>query len=307
LNYTASHEDAPPQSKEDIMKDEHSAHTPVYKPISVAQMIEVDRLMTEEYGIGLLQMMENAGRSLGELSRRLLGGNADGRKIVVLVGKGNNGGGGMVAARHLANAGARIALALSAAPAELGAVPEHQLRILRKMGVDGADRTASPEDLPDLVSSADLVIDALIGYSLHGAPREPVASFIRAANSRGSRDKPLALNEANGEVGLPAKPGTAGSGVHIVALDIPSGLSGDTGGAYEPCVRAQATLTLAWPKIGLLKETAKPYVGDLYLADISVPAAVYEALGVKPGPLFSEGAIVTVREAGDGWKVIPWR
>ncbi len=247
-----------------------------HKPITVTQMVEVDRLMIEEYGIELIQMMENAGRTLGELVRRLLGGSVAGRKIVVLVGKGNNGGGGMVAARHLANAGAYVTLALSASPSELGRVPEHQHRILERMDLENTGKATSPNDLPGLLSGADMVIDALIGYSLHGAPREPIVSFIKAANE---------------------------SAAPVVSLDIPSGLDGDTGVAYEPCLRAGATLTLAWPKAGLLKPTAKPYVGELYLADISVPTAVYRALGVEPGPLFSEGPLVWVRTTHDDWEV----
>ncbi len=220
-------------------------------------------------------MMENAGRTLAELARELLGGSTEALKIVVLVGKGNNGGGGMVAARHLANAGAQVTLAMSAPPTNLGQVPEDQHKILANMGLRGTERAASSDELPSLVADADLIVDALIGYSLRGSPREPVASFIRAAN---------------------------GGSALTVALDIPSGLNGDTGAAHEACVRAQATLTLAWPKAGLLEQAAAPYVGDLYLADISVPAEVYKAVGVEPGPLFSRSPIVRVRPVQDGWE-----
>ncbi len=76
------------------------------QPISVSQMRKVDRLMVEEYGIMLLQMMENAGRSLFMTARRMLGGSTAGRRVVVPAGQGNNGGGGLVAARYLAKAGA---------------------------------------------------------------------------------------------------------------------------------------------------------------------------------------------------------
>lgn len=69
--------------------------------LTTVQMAEVDRLMIEEYGILLIQMMENAGRNLAEQARRMLGGGLAGHRIVVLCGRGHNGGGGMVAARHL--------------------------------------------------------------------------------------------------------------------------------------------------------------------------------------------------------------
>ncbi|MDP9382173.1 MAG: NAD(P)H-hydrate epimerase [Chloroflexota bacterium] len=245
------------------------------RPISVADMIEVDRLMVNEYGITLLQMMENAGRSLAATARRMLGGSTAGRRVLVLVGKGNNGG-GLVAARHLANAGAHVTVALAVEPGELGEVPGRQLHTLRRMGIDGSDRATSQDNLSVLLPHTDLVLDALVGYSLSGAPREPVAGFIRAANA---------------------------APVPRLSLDIPSGLDGDSGIPRDPCLRADATLTLAWPKVGLLSENARPYVGDLYLADIGVPDPVYRALGVDRGQVFARGPIVGVEVQGADWQV----
>jgi NAD(P)H-hydrate epimerase len=91
--------------------------------LTTEQMIEVDRLMIEEYGILLIQMMENAGRNLAEQARRMVGGELTGRRIVVLCGRGNNGGGGMVAARHLNNRGAMVEVVLAGDPAGLKEVP----------------------------------------------------------------------------------------------------------------------------------------------------------------------------------------
>ena len=248
------------------------------RPISVADMVEVDRLMIEEYGITLLQMMENAGRSLAATGRRMFGGSTAGRRVLVLVVKGNNGGGGLVAARHLANAGAHVTVALAAEPGELGEVPGLQLGILQRMGIDGSDSSRSSEDLTALLTGTDLVLDALVGYSLQGAPREPVASFIRAAND---------------------------AAVLRLSLDVPSGLDGDSGIPQEPCFRAATTLTLAWPKTGLLTEAARPYVGDLYLADIGVPEAVYRGVSVERGPIFARGPIVRAEVRDRNWRVIP--
>lgn len=246
-----------------------------YPAISVADMVEVDRLMVHVYGIALVQMMENAGRSLATLGRHLLGGDAAGRKVVVLAGKGNNGGGGLAAARHLANAGAEVSVALAAAPMELGEAPEVQLGALVHMGIKGTDLPFAAAQLKQILGDADLIVDALIGYSLRGAPREPIASFIRAANA---------------------------ASVPILSLDIPSGLNGDTGLPSKPTVGARATLTLAWPKIGLLSSTAQPFVGHTYLSDIGVPASVYRAVGVDPGAIFSRGPVVEVRRVGNGWE-----
>ena len=153
------------------------------KPVTVAQMVEVDRLVVQDFGITLVQMMENAGRGLAELARVLLGGSVGGRKVVVLAGKGNNGGGGLVAARHLANAGARVSVALASAPGELGEVPEHQRRVLARMAVEASSQRTTADTLARILEGADLILDALVGYSLQGAPREPIAGFIRAANA----------------------------------------------------------------------------------------------------------------------------
>ena len=108
--------------------------------LSTDQMVEVDRLMIEEYQISLVQMMENAGRNLAELARQMLGGTVAEKHIAVLSGAGNNGGGGLAAARHLHNWGAKIGLELAYDPARLKDVPARQWRILGTMGIEPHDR-----------------------------------------------------------------------------------------------------------------------------------------------------------------------
>jgi NAD(P)H-hydrate epimerase len=251
-----------------------------FLPINVAQMREVDRLMVETYGIALLQMMENAGRSLATVARAHLGGTVAGTRVVVLAGTGNNGGGGLVAARHLANAGAEVRVALTQPPPLPGTVPEHQRQALERMGIVGSDQATGPETLSALLTQADLVLDSLIGYSLHGAPRELAASMIRAANA---------------------------ARTPCVALDLPSGLDGDEGMPADPTIQATCTLTLAWPKAGLLTPAARPFVGELLLADISVPATVYHAVGVERGNLFAAGPVVRISSTTPGWEAEAWR
>jgi hypothetical protein len=124
--------------------------------LSVEQMREVDRIMVEELGISLVRMMENAGRSLAQVARKLLGGDTAGRSILVLAGPGGNGGGGLVAARHLAGAGAQVAVALSGAAEGFAPVPAEQLAIARQLAIP------IHEDL-DSLGEAELVIDALLG------------------------------------------------------------------------------------------------------------------------------------------------
>jgi NAD(P)H-hydrate epimerase len=224
--------------------------------ITTEEMIEVDRLMIDHYGISLFQMMENAGSHLADLAMNLMT-NSPHQKIVILCGGGNNGGGGMVAARHLHNRGMDVKTRLIAKSDHLKEVPLHQWEILQKIGLQSAE----VEDF----CNADLILDALIGYGITGNPHGEVAEWILKANQ---------------------------SEVPILSLDVPSGLNATTGHPGEPCIRATTTLTLALPKEGLLKETAKGFVGDLYLADISVPSELYRRLGLEIGPIFTLNTIV---------------
>src|SRR5262245_22407338 len=212
--------------------------------LSVEQMREVDRIMVEELGISLVRMMENAGRSLAQVARELLGGDIAGRSIVVLAGPGGNGGGGLVAARHLTVAGARVAIALSAPGARFAAVPAEQLAIARELAIP-VHETSDPPGEPELV------VDALLGYSQRGEPRGQAAELIRWSAGR-----------------------------RVLALDVPSGLELVGGTLHAPHVSAEATMTLAAPKTALAGPDAAGAVGRLLLADISVPALVYERLGL---------------------------
>ena len=225
--------------------------------ITTDQMMEVDRLMIEEYGIALMQMMENAGSHLASLAIQLMKGSSAKKKAVVLCGGGNNGGGGMAAARHLHNRGVEIKIRLATKPENLKEIPSHQWNILQKLKLQSAE-TAD-------LAKADLIIDALIGYGIRGNPQGEAAEWILRANH---------------------------SGAPILSLDLPSGLDATSGQPGEPCIRAAATLTLALPKEGLLKESAKGFVGDLYLADIGVPPELYRRLGLRIGPIFTQDTIV---------------
>lgn len=136
-----------------------------WEPVTAAQMLEVDRIMTDELGVDLLQMMENAGAHLAELAIDRFAPDT----VTVLAGTGGNGGGGLTAARHLANRGVAVSVALSQPPRPRTAA-EHQLEIVRRMGL-----TTTVVDVP---AEADLIIDALIGYSLDGAPTGRAADLI---------------------------------------------------------------------------------------------------------------------------------
>jgi NAD(P)H-hydrate epimerase len=241
--------------------------------LTTAQMIEVDRAMMEDFRIELIQMMENAGRNLAHLAReRFFGGDPRGKKVVVLAGTGGNGGGALVCARRLHNYGAQVQVYVTKpiadfrrCPPGYTPIPAHQLGILRRMKV--------PVALAEAVANAsqpDLIVDGVIGYSLKGAPRGPAADLIRWANAQG---------------------------IPILALDAPSGVDTTTGTVFDPAIRATATMTLALPKEGLRAPGVEALVGELYLADISVPPELYAepALGIEVGNLFAENDIIRLR------------
>lgn len=238
--------------------------------VSVAQMSEVDRLAVEEFGIDLLQMMEQAGSHLAEAARDLLGGDLAGRRIVVAVGPGNNGGGGLAAARHLANRGAIVRSVLARPALRLSEAGRHQLATLLAMQVSCCVATFDLGDaeLAGVLANADLVIDALLGYNGSAAPRDEIARIVDAIE---------------------------GSGRPVLSLDLPTGVDADTGEAAGVAVRATATMTLALPKIGLLSHEAAGHVGDLSVADIGLPAALYARLGIDVGAPFATGRLVRLR------------
>lgn len=231
--------------------------------VTVDQMREVDRLLEEEYGILLVQTMENAGRGLAELaiSRFLESGSPKGR-VLVLAGTGGNGGGGLVCARHLHNWGVEIVIFITAPHSSFRKVPAIQLGIVTRLRVPVTHYVEGAR-LP----SADLIIDAVIGYSLRGAPKGEAADLISDANAHGAP---------------------------ILSLDIPSGLDATTGAIYKPAIEATATLTLALPKTGLQTQAGLRHAGEVYLGDIGVPPQLYArpTLGLAVGPIFEKGGIV---------------
>jgi NAD(P)H-hydrate epimerase len=227
-------------------------------PLTTKQMAEVDRLMIEVFKISLLQMMENAGRNLADLAQ-MLTNHIDSPTFLILSGSGNNGGGGLAAGRHLINRGLSIDVTHIKKIDQLKETPKHQWDILSRMGINNTEN-------PNL-ENYDLIIDAMVGYGLKGKPGGSLADWIGKIN----------------ETSTP-----------VLSLDVPSGLDATKGIPVGICTKAIATLTLALPKTGLLTEEAKPFVGDLYLADISVPEKLYQLMGLQVGAIFRESRIIKI-------------
>jgi NAD(P)H-hydrate epimerase len=208
--------------------------------VTAAEMREVDRIAIEETGPSLLQMMENAGANLASLAIERLGRGWQEAQVLVLAGQGGNGGGGLCAARHLTNRGLDVFACISD-PERLHPATTLQRQILAAAG----GREIGAADLDGF--RPDLVLDALLGYSLTGAPRGRAAELIAWAN---------------------------GQTAPVLSLDLPSGVDATTGVAPGVAVRAAWTLTLALPKPGIASDLA----GELYLADIGIPAPVLRRL-----------------------------
>lgn len=230
--------------------------------VTADQMAIIDRLMDDHYGVAPVQLMEVAGMAIAGFARTLLAGLPTGQqRVVVLAGTGGNGGDALVAARFLHGWGVEVTVVLSRHPQNYHGLAGSHL--------DTADRL----DIPILAGAtlaslppADLLIDGLLGFSTTRPPSDTVANLIGLAN--------------------------ACDAVRL-AIDVPSGLNATTGEAYEPCLRADLTLTLALAKTGLLNLRAAPYVGNLALADIGVPPAAYLQLGVDvPTDLFARHGII---------------
>jgi NAD(P)H-hydrate epimerase len=214
--------------------------------VTAAEMRAVDRAAVEAIGLDLRRMMEHAGRGLAEavLDVRLSDG-SDGH-VAVLAGNGGNGGGGLACARHLANRDLPVRVVLDRDPAALDGVTAEQLRILEAMDVS----IGSPDGDAEVDAALDgLVVDALIGYGLTGAPRGAAAELIEAAGDTAET---------------------------VVSLDVPSGTDATTGETPGAAVEPDHTVTLALPKTGLAA-----IGGDLRLVDLSIPATVYDRLDTE--------------------------
>ena len=210
--------------------------------LTTAQMREVDRIAMQETGPNLFQMMENAGCNLAEMALDSLGEDWQQPRVVVLAGTGGNGGGGITAARHLANRGVRVELCM-AMPDKLSEIAAWQRKIFQST----AGKVVEFNRLDS--KKVGLILDALIGYGLESAPQGVFAEMILWAN---------------------------GTGAPIISLDVPSGMDSTTGRTPGEFIRPFSTMTLALPKSGL----AQSQIGELVLADIGIPQETYQRIGV---------------------------
>jgi NAD(P)H-hydrate epimerase len=199
-----------------------------------------DRHAIEEIGIPAVVLMENAGRGAAEV---LFAQGIHGA-VVLCCGKGNNGGDGLVMARHLLNWGVRAQVFLFARPEELSADAAIQWRIVQHLPIPtqvGLDETRLQAEL----RSAEWVVDALFGTGLAGPVRAPFERIIAYINACAAQ---------------------------VLAVDIPSGLDADTGVPLGAAVRARHTVTFVAPKLGYANPLAAEWLGQVHVADIGLAA-----------------------------------
>lgn len=212
-------------------------------------MRRIDRLATEQYGIPSILLMENAGRGIAELVLREY---PDCKKVLVLCGKGNNGGDGFVAARHLFNHGLKVHIILAADPDALSKDAGTNYRIVTHLGItvttirDGDDFHRKITS----ISAHDLIIDALLGIGITSDVREPLKTIIDWTNRNGNP---------------------------VVAVDIPSGLESDTGEILGDAIKADRTATLGRPKNGLFQNDGPKYSGTVDVLNISLPPVLLDS------------------------------
>jgi NAD(P)H-hydrate epimerase len=219
------------------------------KLITVAEMQQAER----ECGVPVEQLMENAGLAVAQEAWLMLGELVD-RRILVLCGPGNNGGDGLVAARHLNDWGAEVAVYL------LKERPQGDANFAALAGRNIPVAVASADSeyaaLTEWLAASELVIDALLGTGAARAIEGPLAGVLeRLADARARH--------------IPPK---------LIAVDLPTGLNADSGAADRLAVAADETVAFGWSKVGLHIAPGSSLSGRVEVVDIGIPHEFGEAI-----------------------------
>lgn len=240
---------------EDIEKDSGFEHRPV---LDVADVAKLEQAIAAD-GTSLAELMERAGNAVADEVQAQLSCPAP---VVVLCGTGNNGGDGWVCARALAQAGWPVTLVAPRAAEALTAEPAHSAALKALAAAQTNQLPLTVLVAPDAnhleleLNEAHCIVDAILGTGFSGTEvREPYATWIRLANQR--RESASSRKQVEHNVAT-----------RIVAADVPSGMSAQTGLAAQPCIHADATVTMIVYKTGLVKPEAAHYTGTMKLAPL---------------------------------------
>jgi ADP-dependent NAD(P)H-hydrate dehydratase / NAD(P)H-hydrate epimerase len=247
--------------------------------VTSEQMRSIDYHTIQHIGIPAAVLMENAGRAVAEEVRKLImaKGSPNPKPWLILIGKGNNGGDGIVAARQLAQMNVKADLLYAIDPLMLKGDAALQRDIAECLGI--ASSTYAPGAVHWHAYSG--IVDGLLGTGSSGTPREPYAALIQEAN----------------ESGLP-----------IVSIDIPSGMNANTGEVSGQSIRATVTVALAFAKIGLYQYPGADYAGEVIVRPIGIPEAlagkfeVNSALSDRASVLRRFGYDLPLARPGDAHK-----
>ncbi len=218
--------------------------------VKADEMKRLDREAIEILGIPGIVLMENAARGVSEVIYR----NVSGTSAVIVCGKGNNGGDGLAVARNLYNLGYDVEVVITAEIDELKGDARTNAEILSKLPVPVhvVKEENRLVEVYSLLKEADFVVDAIFGTGLSKPAEGFYASLIEIINKGAKK---------------------------IVSVDIPSGLSSDTGEVIGPHISADLTVTFAFPKVAHVMPPACYYVGELFVVDISIPEDIPFLLG----------------------------
>lgn len=218
-------------------------------------MNSIDSHAINRLGIPGIVLMENAALRVVEAAADMLGG-LDGRTIVLLTGKGNNGGDALAAARHLHNRGALCTIFLLFSGSDIRGDAAVNLGIIEKMGLQTIEliEDAQLSVLRNSIREAELVVDGIFGTGLKGVLKGISASVIETVNC---------------------------SGKPVLSIDIPSGVCGQTGKITGSCINASRTVTFCLPKAGLAVHPGCDHTGRLDVVDIGIPLQSVEQSGIK--------------------------
>jgi NAD(P)H-hydrate epimerase len=220
--------------------------------LNSAQMRDADRRTIDEIGIPAIVLMENAGRQVVAAMEATFEDLAD-SSVAVLCGRGNNGGDGFVVARTLLQRGVDVSVFVVGALADIRGDARTNLEVLGRLGlsvVEIADGQAWELHFSE-ISTSDVIVDALFGTGLKTPLQGMLETVVADVNA---------------------------SGIPVVSVDLPSGMSADTHELIGDCITATVTITLGAPKIPLVLPPAELQAGDIVIADIGIPSEVIDAV-----------------------------
>ena len=220
------------------------------KVVTAVEMRQIDQDTIEGVGIPGIVLMETAGSAIVRAIKQHY---PTCHRIGIFVGKGNNGGDGLVIARQLAHAGRDVHVFLVSPAESFTGEAEINLQIAKRLGLQ-IEFYGNSETLPTTLASCELLVDAIFGTGLRDTVRGSIATVIKTLNN---------------------------FSIPILSVDLPSGLDANTGHPLGTCVRADRTVTIGLPKRGLLVHPGAEFAGKLEVVDIGFPEQVIDAQGIK--------------------------